>query len=111
MSAVMTEIMDTEELPFEEDPRMYVITSSRMVNGAILALMPSVYEQLQAKLGDVFLLPSSVHEMLAVPQNLQSPANLLAMVTEINHVQVVLFRKLNGTPFCTLFGTVFAMSA
>ena len=23
----------------------------------------------------------------------------------------VLFRKLNGTPFCTLFGTVFAMSA
>ena len=23
----------------------------------------------------------------------------------------MLFRKLNGTPFCTLFGTVFAMSA
>ena len=23
----------------------------------------------------------------------------------------LLFRKLNGTPFCTLFGTVFAMSA
>lgn len=88
MSAVMTEMMDTEELPFEEDPHMYVITSSRMVNGAILALIPSVYEQLQAKLGDVFLLPSSVHEMLAVPQNFQSPADLLAMVTEINHVQV-----------------------
>ena len=24
---------------------------------------------------------------------------------------MMLFRKLNGTPFCTLFGTVFAMSA
>ena len=25
--------------------------------------------------------------------------------------ELLLFRKLNGTPFCTLFGTVFAMSA
>ena len=26
-------------------------------------------------------------------------------------LDMMLFRKLNGTPFCTLFGTVFAMSA
>ena len=26
-------------------------------------------------------------------------------------IKELLFRKLNGTPFCTLFGTVFAMSA
>ena len=26
-------------------------------------------------------------------------------------VNKLLFLKLNGTPFCTLFGTVFAMSA
>ena len=30
---------------------------------------------------------------------------------EIADNDYVLFRKLNGTPFCTLFGTVFAMSA
>ena len=33
----------------------------------------------------------------------------LKLVEEAVHI--VLFRKLNGTPFCTLFGTVFAMSA
>lgn len=90
LNAVMNEMLqaDEDELAEIDVPCMYVITSSRMVNGAILALIPDVQAKLQEKLGDYLLLPSSTHEMLAVPQNLQNPSDLLAMVTDINHTQV-----------------------
>ena len=91
LNAVMTEVLHAtdEELAGIDAPCMYVITSQKMINGAILALLPDVQAQLQEALGDYFLLPSSTEEMLAVPRSLQSPDMLLAMVTEINHTQVL----------------------
>ena len=89
MNSVIQEIMGTDdEVVFAESMTMYVITSKQMRNSAILATLPSVCRKLQHHFGDYYLLPSSVHEMLAVPANLQSPDALLAMVTEINHTQV-----------------------
>ena len=39
------------------------------------------------------------------------PDRVYLLADDIFDEMVLLFRKLNGTPFCTLFGTVFAMSA
>ena len=89
MNSMIQEMLDTnDEVIFAESMTMYVITSKQMMNGAILATFPSVCSKLQQHFGEYYLLPSSVHEMLAVPANLQSPDALLAMVAEINHTQV-----------------------
>lgn len=88
MAAVMSEMLGNNESYLADDPCMYVITSQKMLNGAVLALLPDVCSELRQKLGDFYLLPSSINEMLAVPQSLQTPDMLLAMVTEINHSQV-----------------------
>lgn len=111
LNAVMNEVLQTDEDELAEIdvPCMFVITSSKMVNGAILALMPDVQAKLQEKLGDFYLLPSSTHEMLAVPQNLQSADDLLAMVTDINHTQVAPPDRLSDDVYIVQNGQIFSV--
>lgn len=86
MNILMQEMFGCSTPAPETDQIMYVITSKKMLHSAVLALLPEVYEELYEKLGEGFLLlPSSVHEMLAVPQDITDPQDLLKMVTEINH--------------------------
>lgn len=57
-----------EELPEYIPEEPYVITNSNGINGAAVLLYPDTLEVLADFLGeDYFLLPSSVHELLAIP--------------------------------------------
>lgn len=87
MSATMQDLAGDTGIDFvPTDAAMYVVTNRQKIHGAISALYPDTAKRLQDALGDYYLLPSSIHEMLAVPVSLtQSPEDLLHMVVSINH--------------------------
>lgn len=71
------------------DMDILVVTNQRKADGAICALYPGVRDTLMEMVeGDVYLLPSSIHECLAVPKEGADLQSLYQMVCEINE-QVV----------------------
>lgn len=71
-------------------PVLYVATTSEQVKGAGVIAYPGLMEEAAEKLGgDFFILPSSVHEVLFLPQKGdENYRDLQAMVREINETQV-----------------------
>lgn len=74
-----------------EDPLpLYVITNSSGLYGAACMLYPNVLDDLASRLNqDLLILPSSIHEVLALPAN--TPVSLMelrAMISAINQVEV-----------------------
>ena len=69
------------------DPPMLVISNNTNVYGAAEILNDSVTEALTERLGgDFFVLPSSVHEVLAIPVSEDfDPTELASMITGINN--------------------------
>ena len=69
---------------------MYVLTNKICINGATVLLYKDVLNELSVLLdSDLYLLPSSVHEIIAIPyENPQQQFHLEEMVQEINRTQV-----------------------
>lgn len=69
---------------------MYVLTNDRTLNGAAALFYPGVQEMVAEKMqGDYFVLPSSVHEVLIVPDDGNMDfKELREMVKEVNGTQV-----------------------
>lgn len=69
---------------------MFCLTNSQKMNGASLLLQEDVRKQIGECLGsDYFVLPSSIHEVLILPDNgLFEVPELNAMVNEVNETQV-----------------------
>ncbi len=83
------------EIP--DDRAMYVISNDRGVNGAASMLYEDGLHILAEKLGsDLYIMPSSVHEVIAVSSNLGDPNELAQMVAEINMGQVSLEERLSN---------------
>lgn len=79
------------------DFNMYMITNDRMFNGAVSMLYEEKLHELAETLGDdLYILPSSIHEVLAVSAELNDPETLAQMVTEINMDQVDLEERLSN---------------
>ena len=96
MMEVMQEIMFSKpqeigelgrELP---EDNMYVLSNTSGINGATSLFYPDLQEKIADTLGcDYYVLPSSVHEMLIVPDNgRMSQQELAAMVKDVNETQV-----------------------
>lgn len=68
----------------------FVVTNQQRIGGASALFYPKVMDKLGEVLGhDYFILPSSIHEMLVLPDNGKISADeLRMMVTEINATQV-----------------------
>ena len=95
MNEVMREMFSKDgmaELMFEEMPpnqQMYVITNAAKVNGAASMFYEDALSGLAEKLGtDLYILPSSVHEVIAVSTDMGTPESLSEMVKEVNGSQV-----------------------
>lgn len=74
-----------QELSEADLPPLYVLTNKTRVNGAAVMLYWNYFEKLAHKLqSDLYILPSSVHEVLAVPASIGDPRELKDMVREIN---------------------------
>lgn len=81
----MNEMRDNEtQIP------MYVLTNEKNLYGAACMLYEGVLEMFAQELGeDIYILPSSVHEVILVPSSISFPAKeLKEMVQEINATQI-----------------------
>lgn len=69
---------------------MYVLSNTHKLYGASCMLYPHLLDKIAEKLdADLFLLPSSIHEIIILPaQNRRQSAQLSKMVTEINHTEL-----------------------
>ena len=106
MNDVMRDMMMSDGMPAEiadmmleempADRTMWIISNDRGVNGAGSMLYEDVLHKLAMKLeSDLYLLPSSVHECIAVSVDMGDPYELAEMVNEINMYQVSLEERLN----------------
>ena len=79
------------ELDTPEDvPEQIVVTNNENAFGASALFYPEVMEELARRhKGNYFILPSSIHEIITVPDDGKiTYEELKEMVTEINHAQV-----------------------
>jgi hypothetical protein len=83
---LLNEKLDMEAI---ENP-MFCLTNTQKMNGASLLLQEDIRKQIGECLGsDYFVLPSSIHEVLILPDNgLIEVPELNAMVKEVNETQV-----------------------
>ncbi len=69
---------------------MYVITNLKGINGASCLLYPDIIKNLAEKLeSDLYILPSSIHEIIALKGNASMDKNIFReMVFDVNRTQV-----------------------
>ena len=80
---------------------MYVITNESKLYGAASILYEEPLHELAEKVGsDLYILPSSVHEVIAVSADFSSPDELAEMVYEINMDQVDINDRLSNQVYC-----------
>lgn len=90
MRSVVAELLGEENRLGEEEDIMYVLTNEIRSFGASCILYDKVLEDIGNQLGEnYYVLPSSVHEVIIVPES-KSPnrADLEDMIEEINDTQV-----------------------
>lgn len=100
MSDTMTEIMRSQGLsedyieemvgPMREQEQMYVITNESKIDGSAAMLSDSTMQAAYERIGeDFYILPSSRHEVLAVPESaIERPEDLKEMVESVNATEV-----------------------
>ena len=70
-------------------PPIYVATNQDRINGFSVLLYPGILESLQKRMGDYYIIPSSIHEALIIPRKMDiPPMELCEMVREINQTEV-----------------------
>ena len=91
MAQVMAEDLDMPEdvTEMKEEPQLYVLTNKRRENGANILLFKDELAEFAEMIGDdFFILPSSIHEVLAVPASQVDYKELKHMVKDVNDTQV-----------------------
>ena len=73
----------------ENDDELFVISNKYYAGGAAVAFYPGFLDCIGTALGkDLFILPSSVNELILVTDSGQDPELLLQIVKEVNRTQV-----------------------
>ena len=106
MNEVMRDMLKKDGMPDEiieecipnaPSGLMYVISNSIGVNGAVSMLYEDELQKLAEKLGsDLYILPSSLHEVIAVPSHLGELEQLAEMVHQVNMTTVDLKDRLSN---------------
>ena len=81
----LTDIMDWFEDTGEE---MLTVTTADGVNGASAITLPEVQQELQRRLGDYYIIPSSKHEVLCFSAQDVEPSGLNNMIMQVNIAEV-----------------------
>lgn len=88
-----------EQMIGEQEPEMtmWVISNERKIDGAASMLYEDKLHNLAEKVGtDLYILPSSVHEVIAVSVEMGEPEELARMVSEVNMDQVDISERLSN---------------
>lgn len=68
MESILAEITGKPENATETGCLMWVLTNPKKLNGAAVMLYPNTFKDLADRIGgDLYVLPSSIHEIIAVP--------------------------------------------
>ena len=92
-----------EDLPVEPDENcMYVLSNSTRIFGAAAILYTDVLKEFADELKqDLYILPSSVHEVILVPKTVGiEPETLREMVKEVNATQLEETEILSDSVYC-----------
>lgn len=71
-----------------DNPRMYIVTNKERKYGATSIMDTEVFEQLRAEMGELYILPSSIHELIVISSENVDPVELEEMVQTINQQEV-----------------------
>lgn len=92
MAEIMAEMMGVpaEAINNSEDgPQMFVLTNQSKTNGANIMMCGKQLAALADRIdSDFYILPSSIHEVLAIPVSQIDHAHLKQMVQDVNDTQV-----------------------
>lgn len=110
MNDVMKEMFMADGMPVEiaemmidevsADKMMWVISNDKRINGAGSMLYEDNLHKLAMKLEtDLYILPSSIHECIAVSTDMGDPYELAAMVNEINMGEVDISERLSNNVY------------
>ena len=99
MSVVIAELMDYDVVPFDlkealeqelgTEELMFVITNKARHKGAAALLYEDgLHDLAELYKDDLYILPSSIHETIAVACSTMGPEQLAEMVEEVNATQV-----------------------
>lgn len=81
----LAEIMDWFE---ETGKEMLTVTTADGINGASAITLPEIQQGLQRRLGDFYIIPSSIHEMLCFSAQDTDPSGLNDMIMQVNIAEV-----------------------
>ena len=92
------------EIPPEQT--MWVISNEKGINGAASMLYENELHELAESLeSDLYILPSSVHEVIAVSSDMGSPEMLAQMVVDIIW-KIIAYRNINLHSLCTKYAFI-----
>lgn len=101
LSEEMEEEFKEVMMETQDERSMYVITNESKLFGAASMLYEEPLHELAEKIGsDLYILPSSIHEVIAVSADFGSPDELAKMVYEINMDQVDINDRLSNQVYC-----------
>lgn len=80
-----------------ENEMMWIITNSKGISGAVNMIFEKNLHELSKGMGDdLYILPSSIHEVIAVPASMGDPEELANMVLEVNSSVVDVSERLSN---------------
>lgn len=101
LSGEMEEEFKEVMMETQDERSMYVITNESKLFGAASMLYEEPLHELAEKIGsDLYILPSSIHKVIAVSADFGSPDELAEMVYEINMDQVDINDRLSNQVYC-----------
>ncbi len=90
ISSIPMELPLFPDSGFTNRPRMYILTNQKGINGASCLLYKNVIRQFANRVhSDLYILPSSIHEIILIPQeDSMNKETLTKMVEDVNSTQV-----------------------
>jgi hypothetical protein len=77
--------------------RMWIISNNKGVSGAVNMIFEKNLNELSKGLGDdLYILPSSIHEVIAIPASMADPEDLAEMVHQVNTEMVDVSERLSN---------------
>lgn len=102
IKTIESELTELGKLTADEDDNesgMLIVTTQKKIMGAHVILNPRARMMVQKKLGDFYILPSSIHEVICIGKKGEFVEGLRSMVANINETQVAPDERLSNNVF------------
>jgi hypothetical protein len=94
LAEIMGGVYDAENAPA---PFMYMLSAKSKLNGAAYLTDVTLLNDIRSQIGDFYIIPSSIHEVLIVPLSMAGGTidDLNSMVNEVNFTEVDVIEQLS----------------